>query len=105
MRLLFAGLALSMLACSEPAAPSGGAPTACKVDGDCGNGRYCSPANVCRRDCYIDAHCYGPTTTAQCNAQGKCIETVDAAEPPVEDSGPTEGGKEPDAMDGEGGGA
>jgi hypothetical protein len=106
MRLLFAGLvALSIVACSEPEAPSNAPPKACKVDADCGAGRYCTEAGICRRDCTIDEHCYGPTTSAQCNAQGRCIETVDAAMPPIEDSGPVEGGKPiPDGSD-EGGGA
>jgi hypothetical protein len=67
----------------------------CKVDVDCGAGRYCTAASICRRDCTIDAHCFGPTTTAQCNAQGKCIDTVDAAMPPPEDATPD---SKPDAV-------
>jgi len=103
MRLLFAELvALSFVACSEPPTPPNTPPTPCKIDADCGAGRYCSTAGVCRRDCTIDAHCYGPTTTAQCNSQGKCIDSVDAASPPEEDSGPVDA--EPDAPV-EGGGA
>jgi len=97
MRALFAGLLALTLGCSEPEPPPNTPPTPCKVDGDCGSGRYCTEAHVCRRDCYIDAHCYGPTTSAQCNAQGKCIDTVDAASPPPEDAEPIEGGKPPDA--------
>lgn len=101
MRWLFpAGLfALSLFACEEPEAPSSTPPTPCNVDGDCGEKRYCTEAHVCRRDCYVDAHCFGPTMSAQCNSQGKCIETVDAAMPPDEDAAPVEGGKEPDAGD------
>lgn len=104
MRLLFAGLVgLSLVACSEPPPPSNTPPKPCKIDADCGEGRYCTSAGVCRRDCAIDAHCYGPSTTAQCNSQGKCIDTVDAAMPPPDDSGPSDA-TEPDAA-AEGGGA
>ena len=105
MRLLSAGLLALVLvaACSEPPPPSNDPPRACKLDADCGAGRYCTVAGVCRRDCTTDAHCFGPTTSAQCNAQGKCIETVDAASPPPEpETGPEDSG-EPDAIEEEGG--
>ena len=101
MRLLFAGLvALTVVACSEPEESSSAKqPPPCNVDGDCGAGRYCAESGICRRDCYIDAHCYGPTTSAQCNAQGRCIETVDAAMPPSEDAEPSDGGMEPETAE------
>ncbi|MBI2391415.1 MAG: hypothetical protein HYV09_17630 [Deltaproteobacteria bacterium] len=93
---------LTGAACTQPAPDEDKPRTSCKVDADCGRGKYCSEANICRSDCEIDAHCYGPTTTAQCNAQGRCIETIDAASPPPDDAvseggesdaeGPTEGG-------------
>jgi len=101
-RALLLGLVLA--GCSDPKASSNESPSRCRVDGDCSKGRYCSVAGVCRSDCTIDAHCYGPSTTAQCNAQGKCIETIDAALPPPDDAEPIEGGKpEPDAPETEGG--
>jgi hypothetical protein len=107
MRSLLSGLlALTIVACSEPEQETLEQPPPCKVDGDCGAGRYCSESGICRRDCYIDAHCYGPTTSAQCNAQGRCIDTIDAAMPPPVDAEPSDG-KPPadDAGDEEGGGA
>lgn len=96
-------LLLSLLVgCSDPKAVANDPPTPCKLDADCGKGRYCGPAGVCRSDCTIDAHCYGPSTTAQCNAQGRCVDTVDAASPPVDDASTEEAG-EPDAPAPEGG--
>lgn len=76
-------LVLLLAGCASAPATTEAPPKPCALDGDCGKGRYCTSAGVCRRDCSTDAHCFGPTTTAQCNAQGKCIETVDAAAPPV----------------------
>lgn len=86
-----AALLLLLLGCSDPKAIPSQPQRFCSVDAECGSGRYCTEASICRRDCTIDAHCYGPTTTAQCNSQGKCIDTVDAAAPPEPDA------PEPDA--------
>jgi hypothetical protein len=83
-----AWLLLLIVGCSE-AAPAANQPQKlCNVDSECGAGRYCTEAHICRRDCTVDAHCFGPTTTAQCNSQGKCIDTVDAAVPPTPDAEP-----------------
>ena len=86
--LLVAGCSAEQTVANEPQKH-------CKVDSDCGAARYCTEAQICRRDCTTDAHCFGPTMTAQCNTQGKCIETVDAAKPPVEDATPD---SKPDSM-------
>ena len=90
---------LVMAGCSAPSASADAPPAPCSLDADCAKGRYCSNAGVCRSDCAIDAHCYGPSMTAQCNAQGKCIETIDAASPPADDAATTK----PDAPLPEGG--
>lgn len=79
-------LVLLLGACSAPKAGGEVPPVGCALDADCGKGRYCTSAGVCRSDCTVDAHCFGPSATAQCNAQGKCIETVDAASPPADDA-------------------
>ena len=71
-----------------PTKPTG-APRKCDKDLDCGSRQYCTAARLCRTDCYTDADCLGPTTTAQCNSHGRCIETVEPpadAEPPPEDA-------------------
>lgn len=81
-----------LIGCSDPTDTSNTQPSPCKLDSECGKGRYCGPAGVCRSDCTTDAHCYGPSTTAQCNAQGRCVETVDAASPPTDDTGPADVG-------------
>lgn len=96
---------LGAVACTQPAPDEDRPRTSCKVDGDCGRGKYCTEANVCRSDCEIDAHCYGPTTTAQCNAQGRCIETIDAAAPPPDDAGAESGKPDAEEPPPEGGGA
>lgn len=73
--LVAAMAALSVSACgaSDDAADAG--PRTCERDLDCGAHHYCSDAHVCRTDCFVDADCIGPTKTAQCNAQGRCVET------------------------------
>lgn len=81
-------LLLSLVRCSAEPTVANEPQKLCKVDANCGIGRYCTEPGVCRRDCMIDAHCLGPSLTAQCNTQGKCIDTVDAAMPPVEDARP-----------------
>lgn len=73
-------------ACSEPAEPSNEPPRPCAIDYDCGPGRYCTESAICRRDCYVDQHCFGPARRAQCNAQGRCVEPVDPTPPPGDDA-------------------
>jgi hypothetical protein len=97
------GVGLVLAGCSAPQGASNEEPSRCALDADCGKGRYCSEAFVCRSDCTIDAHCYGPSTTAQCNAQGRCIEVIDPAASPADAAAPLEGGA-PDAPLSEGGG-
>ncbi len=87
--LLAALPAAMFVGCTPPETTASEPQKLCKLDTECGSGRYCTVSGVCRRDCTIDAHCYGPGTSAQCNTQGKCLDTVDAAEPPpLEDGGP-----------------
>ena len=86
-------LLLSVVAaCSTPADPTG-ALRRCAKDLDCGSRQYCTEARVCRTDCYADADCLGPTTTAQCNTHGRCVDTVDPvdAAPPPEDASKADG--------------
>jgi hypothetical protein len=65
----------STAACGSSDDGADAGPRTCARDLDCGDHHYCSEANVCRTDCYVDADCLGPTKTAQCNAQGRCVET------------------------------
>jgi hypothetical protein len=69
------------LACGGDPSASSTAPSPCAHDVDCGAGRYCTPAAVCRSDCTDDRHCIGLPSGAQCNAHGRCIV-------PVVDAGP-----------------
>ncbi len=90
MRRLLLCVAL-LLGCGPTDTTPTGSPASCRLDADCGKGRYCSSANVCRRDCVVDAHCIGPGGGAQCNAQGRC---VPPASPEMPDTGKSEGGLE-----------
>ena len=69
-------LALVVVACSNSNPESNGSPRACQVDADCGAQAYCTPAHVCRTDCFTDVECSGPPTTVQCTAHGQCIDTT-----------------------------
>src|SRR4051794_6630335 len=87
MRLFLVTLA-ALCACSTPAEPTGSQRT-CEKDLECGSHAYCTVAHLCRTDCYSDTDCLGPTTTAQCNTHGRCVETVE----PEVDSGPEDTAK------------
>lgn len=80
-----------LAACSTPADPEGALRT-CSKDLDCGNQQYCTIASICRTDCFTDADCLGPTTTAQCNTHGRCIDSVEPSDtaPPDEDASSTD---------------
>jgi len=80
-----------LLGCGPSDTTPTGTPASCRLDADCGKGRYCSAASVCRKDCVIDAHCIGPGGGSQCNAQGRC---VPPASPEMPDTGSVEGGVE-----------
>lgn len=68
--------------CGASADTTDAGPRTCLHDLDCGDHHYCSEGSVCRTDCFVDLDCLGPTKTAQCNAQGRCIETdLDAIAP------------------------
>jgi hypothetical protein len=73
-----------LIGCAAPAPVSNAPLPPCEVDRDCGAGRYCGPAGVCRRDCLVDAHCAGGSSFAQCNGQGRCIEVIAEAGPPID---------------------
>jgi hypothetical protein len=94
-------LALLILAlgCSDPKPASNDPPKICKLDADCAGRGYCTEAGICRRDCTVDAHCIGPGLGGQCNAQGKCIEPVDAS-PPGDASEPETAGEDAPAEGG-----
>jgi hypothetical protein len=85
-------VALVYAGCSAPSEPTG-APRTCDKDLDCGSRQYCTVARLCRTDCYVDADCLGPTTTAQCNTHGRCVDTVEPSDatPPAEDATKTDG--------------
>ncbi len=72
------------------------APRSCRFDADCGKLRYCSPANVCRQDCVVDAHCIGPGGGPQCNSVGRCVPPASSAEP---DGSTPDGGEKDGAPD------
>ena len=86
MTALFSALVLLALTTSGCAstADAGAGPRVCKKDLDCGDHQYCTLAGVCRTDCFKDTDCVGPFPDSQCNAQGRCIDSVDAAEPPAD---------------------
>jgi hypothetical protein len=91
-RRVLAFLACALGACSTPPEPTGVQRT-CDKDIECGSKQYCTVARLCRTDCYTDSDCLGPTTTAQCNTHGRCIDTVDSSDaaPPDEDASKTDG--------------
>lgn len=93
--LLAALAALGALGCSANAGASDAGPRTCLRDFDCGDHHYCSEGSVCRTDCFVDLDCLGPTKTAQCNAQGRCIETdLDAMAPDTAVAAPSDTGAE-----------
>ena len=69
-------IALGAVACSNTNTESNGSPRECKLDADCGDHAYCTPAHVCRTDCYSDVECLGPSATVQCTSHGQCIDTT-----------------------------
>ena len=71
--------------CASPA-DTGTPQHVCKRDLDCGDHHYCSAAAVCTADCFNDTDCLGPARESQCNAQGRCIDAVDASPPPPDDA-------------------
>ncbi len=85
---LFVVALAALAACVTSSSAANAGPLGCARDLDCAGHHYCSDAGVCTTDCFVDADCLGPTATAQCNAQGRCIETnVDAAASPADAGG------------------
>jgi hypothetical protein len=79
----------AVAACEEQTPPANDEPPPpCRVDAECGAGRYCTEVGQCRRDCFVDVHCLGLGKAAQCNAQGRCIELVEPVPPPPPEAGP-----------------
>jgi hypothetical protein len=90
-----AGAAAGVSGCGSSADANDAGPRTCLRDLDCGDHRYCSAGSICRTDCFVDTDCLGPTKTAQCNAQGRCVETdLDAMAPDApEDASADVGGE------------
>jgi hypothetical protein len=65
-----------VVGCVDDTPADGGQQPTCAHDVDCGEGRYCTSANICRRDCLVDFDCIGLGSGAECNVHGQCIAPV-----------------------------
>lgn len=80
-----AALALALFAgCFSPSvsteAPDAGAPSTCRINSDCGEGRYCGADQRCTLDCREDRDCISAGTGTRCDrAEGRCATTNDAS--------------------------
>jgi hypothetical protein len=74
------------VACVVATKTDQGTATLCNDDRDCGAQRFCTDAQICRTDCFVDSDCLGLGVDAQCNAHGRCVAPV--VDAPVADVPP-----------------